>query len=80
MSIRVYNQRIQKAHFPLWYGVFKNSDARFLHNPEDRGEEVIVSYVTEDSYRDLCVDRRGFRETRKDQWWRKLFRRLLRIV
>ena len=81
MTTKIYNQPIPEHKIGQFHEILCATGGRYLRNPwqYSKGCEYRVSYLVGDheAMNKLWQDvTQGISETRKDQWWRKLLRRL----
>lgn len=77
--MRISNDPIPKNRMRQFHEILCATGGRYISNPRDCGDVMRVDYEPGD-YKAQCEAWRNcteiVREKRKDQWWRKAWRRL----
>lgn len=79
--MQVYNHQIPFKKLKQFHTVLCNAGGFYLANPTYLKDTVLVSYDHGDYeafFKEWRVLTEDIREVRKDQWWRKMLRRVLR--
>lgn len=80
VDYKVYNASIARAKFQQFDEILKATGGRYLSNPRIGSTVVWVDYSpardTELRLLQMCT---SIVERRRDQWWRKLWRRIVAV-
>lgn len=80
--MKSYNDPIPLSKFAQFHNILCASGGRYLRNPYKQYEVVVVSYELDSTEKMVSFQKawalvtKNMREIRKDQWWRKVIRRL----
>lgn len=77
--MRITNEPVSKARFMAWHDILADTGGRYIGAPRDCGDHYRVTYEPGD-YKEQqrrCRDMfTPISEIRRDQWWRRMLRRL----
>jgi len=77
--MRIYNERIPKNRMMQFHDILCSTGGRYINNPIEFDDIVLCNYEPGDYQAQMSAWRRitnDIKEVRKDQWYRKLLRRI----